>query len=143
MKTIIISSLFLSLFATGVSLGQGTVTVNVSGMKNNKGMAKLSLFNSAEGFPNDDNKTVKWMETPIAGGTSRFVLENIPAGTYAIGVFHDENGNHKFDTNFMGIPKEAYGMTNNVRGGVGGSPKFDPAKITIPKTGVTLAIVVK
>jgi len=143
MKTIIISSLFLSLFATSVSLGQGTLTVNVSGIKNSNGKCKLSLFNSADGFPNDYNKTVKWIENPIVGGTCRFVLENIPAGTYAIAVFHDENGNHKFDTNFMGIPKEAYGITNDVRGGVGGSPKFDPAKITIPKTGATLAIVVK
>ena len=45
---------------------------------------------------------------------SRIVLDNIKAGEYAIRLFFDENGNGKIDTNFLGIPKEAYGFSNNV-----------------------------
>ena len=142
MKSISILGLLLSLSAGSV-WAQGNLTVNVSGLKNTRGTCKFWLFNSADGFPSDEKKAVKCVEAPITGTTSRYVFENLPSGTYAVGVTHDENGNHKFDTNFMGIPKEAYGTTNDVRGGVGGPPKFEPAKITVPKSGLTVAVVVK
>ncbi len=142
MKKMTFFGLLISLLAS-VAMAQGTVTINVSGMKNSNGKCKVWFFDKADGFPTDEKKAVKCVEAPINGNKSQFVFENIPAGTYAVGVIHDENGNHKFDTNFMGIPKEAYGTTNDVRGGIGGPPKFEPAKITIPKTGATLAITVK
>ena len=34
-------------------------------------------------------------------------------GTYAIALYHDENGNKKFDKNFFGIPTEGFGFSNN------------------------------
>jgi uncharacterized protein (DUF2141 family) len=30
-----------------------------------------------------------------------------------VAVFHDENGNGKLDTNFLGIPREGVGVSNN------------------------------
>jgi len=51
---------------------------------------------------------------PIAGEHSiEVTIENIPPGEYAISIFHDENDNGKLDTNFIGIPKEPYGFSNN------------------------------
>jgi uncharacterized protein (DUF2141 family) len=43
------------------------------------------------------------------------VFENMATGTYAIAAFLDENGNGKMDTNFLGIPREKYGFSNNAR----------------------------
>ena len=40
---------------------------------------------------------------------------NLPAGNYAVQVMHDENENNKLDTNFMGMPIEGYGFSNNPR----------------------------
>ncbi len=105
-------------------------------------IVSIWFFDQADGFPTDEKKAVNCVEASISGNKSQFFFENIPAGTYAVGVIHDENGNHKFDTNFMGIPKEVYGTTNNVRGGIGGPPKFEPAKIAIPKSGATLSVLV-
>jgi uncharacterized protein (DUF2141 family) len=34
-------------------------------------------------------------------------------------VFHDENSNGKLDTNFMGIPREGVGASNNAKGHLG------------------------
>lgn len=142
-KSIILIGLLTSL-TMGTAMAQtATLTVNVSGFKNAKGVAKYWLFNSADGFPTDEKKVVKCVEASITGTTSRYVFENLPAGTYAIGVIHDENGNHKFDTNFMGIPKEAYVTSNDVRGGISGPPKFEPAKFTLPRTGATLTLIMK
>ena len=40
---------------------------------------------------------------------------NLPPGKYALSCFHDLNGNGKLDTNWMGIPNEPYGFSNNAR----------------------------
>jgi uncharacterized protein (DUF2141 family) len=50
----------------------------------------------------------------------------VAPGTYAVSVFHDENSNGKLDTNFMGIPREGVGASNDAKGHLG-PPKFDAA----------------
>jgi uncharacterized protein (DUF2141 family) len=49
---------------------------------------------------------------------------------YAVSVFHDENGNGKFDRSFAGIPKEAYGASNNPPKKMR-APTFDEAKFSL------------
>jgi len=46
---------------------------------------------------------------------ARCDFEDIPPGTYALVVIHDENMNGKLDTNWVGIPKEGYGFSNDVK----------------------------
>ena len=57
-------------------------------------------------------------------------FENIPAGSYAVAVLHDENKNEKMDFNLVGIPKEAYGFSNNAKGFMA-PPKFSDAAIRL------------
>jgi uncharacterized protein (DUF2141 family) len=64
----------------------------------------------------------------IGKGTYKGSFE-IPPGTYAIGVYIDENENEKLDTNFFGIPKEQYGFSNNAK--AFGIPKFEAASFVI------------
>lgn len=142
MKPLILCGLLISL-SSGSVLAQGNLTVNIKGLKSNKGQCKLWLWHSADGFPTDEKKAVKSVEMPIAGLASQYVFENLPAGDYAVTAIHDQNGNHRFDTNFFGIAKEAFGCTNNVRGGLSGPPKFEPAKIIVPKNGLTVAMDLK
>jgi len=52
-----------------------------------------------------------------------------PPGTYAIAVFHDENDNHHFDTNFLGLPVEGYGFSNNAAISMG-PPAFGSVRFT-------------
>ena len=54
----------------------------------------------------------------------------LPFGEYAITLFVDFNGNKKIDKNFLGIPKEPYGFSNNVIGNMS-APTFDQAKFVI------------
>jgi uncharacterized protein (DUF2141 family) len=39
----------------------------------------------------------------------------VEAGAYAISIFQDENRNGELDSNFIGIPKEPYGFSNNLK----------------------------
>jgi len=54
----------------------------------------------------------------------------LPYGEYAVTLFVDFNGNKKLDKNFLGIPKEQYGFSNNVMG-IMSPPTFDQAKFAI------------
>ena len=73
----------------------------------------------------DDN------ENPVIVGTSwvisyssKISFDSISPGKYAIQFFHDENENQKLDLNLIGIPKESYGSSNDVKP-VLGPPKFE------------------
>ena len=46
---------------------------------------------------------------------ARCDFEDIPPGTYALAIIHDENMNGKLDTNWLGIPTEGYGFSNDVK----------------------------
>ena len=54
----------------------------------------------------------------------------MPLGSYAISTYHDENDNDKLDKNIVGIPKEAYGFSNDATGFMG-PPKWEDAKFDL------------
>ena len=56
---------------------------------------------------------------PVDGKTLLYTKENLKPGTYAVTMYHDSNGNGELDTNFLRIPKERYGFSNNARGTFG------------------------
>jgi uncharacterized protein (DUF2141 family) len=141
LKGIIMTILFYVLTIGAAQAQQGRLTVNVINFKNTKGACRYWLYSSADGFPTDGKKAIKIVDASITGTSSQFVFEDLPAGTYAVTVIHDENGNHKFDTNFMGFPKERYGTSNGERGGIGGPPKFKNASFT--HTGTNLVVTIK
>jgi uncharacterized protein (DUF2141 family) len=77
----------------------------------------------------------KWLKKPFKPAKSVIVnkravcrFTGIASGTYAIAAYHDENANGKLDRNFIGIPSEPYGMTNDARPVVFAAPTFDAAK---------------
>ena len=70
-------------------------------------------------------------ENPVIVGTSQVVnysskisFDSISSGKYAIQFFHDENENQKMDFNLIGIPKEKFGSSNDVKP-ILGPPKFE------------------
>ena len=46
-------------------------------------------------------------------GETTICLKAPGPGVYSIGLYHDENGNKKFERNFLGIPSEGYGFSRN------------------------------
>jgi uncharacterized protein (DUF2141 family) len=64
-----------------------------------------------------------------AGGTT-VVVKGVPAGTWAVLAWQDENGNNELDRNLIGIPKEPYGFSRDARGKFG-PPSFEDAAIEV------------
>ena len=107
---------------------QGSVIhVDVVGLRNNKGKVFCALYASAEGFPKDSQKAIRRDTSSISEKNAACEFSGIEPGTYAVSPFHDENSNGKLDTNFLGIPREGVGASNDARGHMG-PPKFDAAQ---------------
>jgi uncharacterized protein (DUF2141 family) len=122
-------SILLGLLSTSFSqtpTPSELIHVEVSGMRNDKGQIVCALFSSAADFPKNGDKAVAQSKGLISHGNSACEFPDVPPGRYAVSVFHDENSNGKMDTNFMGIPREGVGASNNARGHLG-PPKFDDA----------------
>jgi uncharacterized protein (DUF2141 family) len=106
-----------------------TLTVEVTGLSPATGNVILSLYNKAEGFPQSAEATFHTASMPVKGGKVSIPLIKTPNGTYAIAFFHDANGNGKMDYNFVGLPKEGYGFSNDAMGSFG-PPSFKAASFT-------------
>jgi uncharacterized protein (DUF2141 family) len=117
----------------------GTVSAVVSSLRNQKGALGCRLFKSSAGFPEASPGSVE-RRLPILGAAARCEFGELPPGTYAVSVMHDENDNRKLDKNFLGIPTEGYGVSNNKTHAMS-SPTWDESKFTVEKgKDVTLTI---
>ena len=71
---------------------------------------------------------------PAATGEAQVVVRGIEPGVYAVQAFHDENGNFDLDRNFLGMPQEGMGFSNDAPMRFG-PPSFDDAAIEIDAGG--------
>ena len=103
------------------------IHVKILNIKNSSGTVACALFEAPDGFPHDYLRmATNVMVIKIRKDQARCDFEDIPPGTYAMAVIHDENMNGKLDTNWLGIPTEGYGFSNNAEGLVG-APSFSAA----------------
>jgi len=92
----------------------GTIIIRITDLKKNIGLLGVSLYNNKKGFPGDHNTACATALKKVTGDKDEVVFHNMPYGTYAISVLHDENSNGKLDTRFLiPIPKEGIGVSNN------------------------------
>lgn len=123
--------IFITLFGLVISNAQqvksSDVTVTVSNLSSNHGKVFFALYNEESHFL---KKEIRGEISHIENNTCTITFKDIQNGVYAISLFHDENNNNKMDTNFFGVPKEAYGCSNNARGFLG-PPKWAEAKFQI------------
>jgi uncharacterized protein (DUF2141 family) len=93
--------------------GQAKVIAQVSNFESNKGVLRACIFDNASAFNGESGSPVKCITVTVANKRSEIVFDNLASGNYAIFLFHDVNNNNKMDKNFLGIPKEGYGASNN------------------------------
>lgn len=96
----------------------GNLTVIVEGIETNDGQVLIALNNSEENYENK-KQAFRGITVNIIDLKATFTFENLPYGIYAIKTYHDQNSNRELDTNFMGMPIENYGFSNNARGTFG------------------------
>jgi uncharacterized protein (DUF2141 family) len=116
------------------------IHVKILNIKNSTGTVACALFESPDGFPNAYLHTAtNVMVIKIRKDQARCDFEDIAPGTYAMAVIHDENMNGKFDTNWLGIPTEGYGFSNDAKGLLG-APSFPSASFPYDGQNLDLTI---
>lgn len=110
--------------------GTSTLAVDLEGLRNEKGTMYCSLFNAPEGFPGPSPIVNGARELQPSQKPLHVSWENLPAGKYAVTCQHDEDDDGTLDANFLGIPTEGYGVTNNIYPS-NRAPSFDEAKVDL------------
>ena len=136
MRSFLNHSLFLFVCAFANHALAGELIINL-GNQDKPGTLMLAIYNSAEAFAGSVSKekrseigVFKGLELYLEPEDSTQLNTEIPDGEYAIALFIDLNGNKKIDKNFLGIPKEQYGFSNNAMGKLP-APTFVQAQFTV------------
>jgi uncharacterized protein (DUF2141 family) len=110
--------------------GQGRVEVTMTGFKNEEGTARVAFFLDARVWPDGDSSIFATAVVPISDGQAVAVFEQVPAGPFAVSVFHDEDDDGELDSAALGIPSEPYGFSGDARD-LFGPPSFEEARIDL------------
>lgn len=106
------------------------LTVEIYGLKNQKGSLRLTLFANEQGFPNRSDRAVAYRCVEAKTASVSVTFDQLPPGRYAVAVIHDANNDGKLNTGFLGIPKEGFGFSRNPRIGIG-APSFHDTAISV------------
>lgn len=124
-------------------LSAANLEVTIQGIKDNKGVVQITLFNQSQGFPHSYKKGITYKTLEISGSTIITTFTNLSYGTYAVAIIHDENRNRKIDAGVFGIPKEGYGVSNNITPKTR-APRFNEASLFLADDAdTTISIKVK
>src|SRR6056300_473273 len=109
---------------------KANVTVNIVNTEENKGKLYVYLFDIAYDYPMETKNARMTKVIRVKNNSGTAVFEGVDYGTYAIAVHHDINDNDEVDTNFLGIPNEDFGASNNAKGFMG-PPSFEDASFNV------------
>ena len=126
MKQLVVFGFFIFMFH--FSHAQNQVTAEVENFKNNNGICQACIFQSASSF--EKMEALQCINAAVQDKRAVLKFTGLPDGDYAIFVFHDVNRNNKMDNNFLGIPKEGYGASNN-KLPFAAAPKFTENKFVL------------
>ena len=102
----------------------------MTGFNNEEGTARVAFFLDARVWPDGDSAIFATAVVPISDGHAVAVFEDVPAGPFAVSVFHDEDSNGELNSAALGIPSEPYGFSGDARG-LFGAPSFKEAQIEL------------
>ena len=97
--------------------GDISLEMEINNLESNKGPIYFRVLDE------DENPMIVGT-SPVINYSAEISFDSISPGKYAIQFFHDENENQKMDFNLIGIPKEKFGSSNDVKP-ILGPPKFE------------------
>jgi len=116
-----------------------TVDVHVTNVAAGKGKINVAVCDR-ERFLKECTYHASAKAEVNAAGETVVSVQGVPAGTWAVLAYQDENSNDELDR-LLGIPRENYGFSRDARGHFG-PPGFDDAAVPVkePATSVTVRL---
>jgi len=133
---ILIIGVILMSFNTQNNEETYSLTITVNDLRNSKGIVQFAIYNKEGSIPDEKYKKYYKRDTvAIYNNTATITFNDLPKGTYAINILHDENENGKIDKKFI-LPKEGIGFSNYESLGMRNRPKFSKASFEL-STNIT------
>ncbi|HEX4293877.1 MAG TPA: DUF2141 domain-containing protein [Rhizomicrobium sp.] len=134
-------ALFLLLPALARAEDKAVLTVTVQHISSIGGDLRLALYDR-KAFADDDAAPVADKVVAAKPWVEIVTFDPVAPGTYAVKMFQDANRNEKFDFNWLGIPAERYGFSNNAGPDWMhlAAPGFDAAKIVLKPGANSISI---
>jgi uncharacterized protein (DUF2141 family) len=112
----LVCSIFSLPALAGSDCENDQMNLQINHIEEIKGDLFVALHNSGDTYLAKDSEpfrsTIAEVETE---GSQQVIICDVEAGEYALSIFQDENRNGELDSNFIGIPKEPYGFSNNLK----------------------------
>jgi len=125
----LISAFALVLIFIAEPASAARIIVMIDGFHSATGNVFVGLYASPNKFL-QGNQVDAFKKVRASTGPITVAFDNLPPGTYAVGAYHDENGNDQLDTSPLGLPVEGYALSNGVRAILAG-PRFTDAAFTV------------
>jgi uncharacterized protein (DUF2141 family) len=123
------SAFILALMFIAGPASAARIIVTIDGLHSAIGNVFIGLYASPNKFLHG-NECDAFKKVKASTGPITVAFDNLPPGTYAVGAYHDENGNDHLDTNPVGLPVEGYALSNGVRA-VLAPPRFTDAAFAV------------
>lgn len=144
---------YIHRLTTFVCVVIGTYSLNVSALETASLSIEMLGLQSSQGqavFVVMDSEASHQGEAPVFAreiiairhGAAKLTLKNVPSGVYSAVIYHDLNANGELDRYFFGLPKEAYGFSNNARGAIG-IPAFEMSSFRVGSAHSSQQIMIK
>ena len=111
-----------------------TITVTVP-VQSTDGKVVFGLYNEATFMKAGP---LVGLHSAIEDGKATVTFTDVAPGIYAISLFHDKNNNNQMDFEPNGMPKEMYGVSNNVMSY--GPPQWSDAKFEVGSEPIEMEI---
>ena len=108
-----------------------SLEVRLQGVQQRPGLILCALFHEPRGFPAESAHAARITVGTGTGDTRTCAFEGIAPGRWAVAAVHDENGNHRLDTNLLGMPTEGWGTSRDVTHRLR-APSFEESAIDVP-----------
>jgi len=125
----ILNLLAITLMAQMAIAQNADLTLKVRNIEEVKGQMCIAIYGSEEDYKDSENQV--WSDCiPVSSSLFEFIIEGLPKGMYMISIFHDVDSNEELNSNWIGMPKEPFGFSNDAKGKMG-PPKFEDASFEI------------
>ena len=126
MKAILISLFFVPLVSFS-----NAIEIEFNNIVPGKGALQVGVFKKGSGFPKAKARAAFKKTINLKNVRSKsliVIFEGVDLEEFAVGSFQDFNRNKKIDKNFLGIPKEPFGFSNNPRL-ITGPPSYSKCRV--------------
>lgn len=129
----------LALMGILSNLSAADLIIHVTGLRSMDGTLQCALYTSLAGYPTDPDEIDFKQRVDLSEGIPSCIFKDLPRGEYAVAIYHDENGNNKMDTNWIGIPTEGTAASNDAQGNFG-PPEYRDARFLLSEDEMTIRV---